>query len=908
MTHPLTIQHFFNSVLIETGLGQVSQQILRLPLDKERELQLPLSYVSPSGRHRYQGEIGLMLTPNGQPQRIEFAEAAKALVDAHFSDIDDHKRRKFLERVQQSDRYVARADLAVADRHDIDVNRSGFIASEQQLSGGHSMHPAPKCNEPLNDIQQANYLPEFAGQFPLHWFAVKGSHLVGESAAGELATELLALFEHCTDAQVNELPETNPLTQGYLPLPMHPLQADAWREFASQTPWTDAAVIDLKLTSSGWTATSSSRAIYHPDCPWMIKVSLPVRLTNSLRTMSAKEAQRGTQFSALMATEAGEQMRQRLPNTYLLQEPLWCSIQTPQGEILDLPLVSLRDNPFHQDHTSRLDPKRFHMLATLNQSKPQGNGSQLADHLQRYANQLHNVNDDSPLSAIAKQQAALNWMQAFLQQVITPLCIARSDYGIVMLAHQQNLMVEMEQDLPVGVAIRDCQGFGLTTLAKRRFAEVFEHQPPHYYMESDELNPYHAYYVVGNTLLNSIAAIAAAGFISEAKLWAQCRDHFDALAQRHPQDDSFYRYLLDSPTLRWKRNFLCFLADFNEATLENPAQIYCDIPNPLQWPAERSGQQRIHKPLPDNRQITLVQSLDSRSDFALYEQGQHQASFIAKESAAKQWQLTALDSDLSDPMLWWSAAEHLFGSFDAQKVVMPQWPEGEKSLSKPEFLQQSPLWLCTAKDTGDIEMVSADNGCRHPKRPAHPRGVMFQRYYYHLKRTLTLRVIELERDLPCFHRWQNNPEVAAMWELEGSLTLHRDYLNAQKQDRHAYGVIGEFDGVPFGYFEIYWAAEDRIGPFYDHGLFDTGVHMLVGNMAFRGGSYFDVWARSIVQYCFQRAPRMAAVVGEPRADNPRVQMLNARIGLEKQFEFDFPHKRAALILCGRERFFNQFAF
>lgn len=50
------------------------------------------------------------------------------------------------------------------------------------------------------------------------------------------------------------------------------------------------------------------------------------------------------------------------------------------------------------------------------------------------------------------------------------------------------------------------------------------------------------------------------------------------------------------------------------------------------------------------------------------------------------------------------------------------------------------------------------------------------------------------------------------------------------------------------------------------------------------------------------APR---VVAEPRADNAKMigHMHNQCFHCEK--EFDFPHKRAALMILGRERFFDR---
>ena len=47
------------------------------------------------------------------------------------------------------------------------------------------------------------------------------------------------------------------------------------------------------------------------------------------------------------------------------------------------------------------------------------------------------------------------------------------------------------------------------------------------------------------------------------------------------------------------------------------------------------------------------------------------------------------------------------------------------------------------------------------------------------------------------------------------------------------------------------------------------------------------------------------VVAEPRADNAKMINYLQRAGFYREKEFDFPHKRAALMILGRERFFDR---
>ena len=195
-------------------------------------------------------------------------------------------------------------------------------------------------------------------------------------------------------------------------------------------------------------------------------------------------------------------------------------------------------------------------------------------------------------------------------------------------------------------------------------------------------------------------------------------------------------------------------------------------------------------------------------------------------------------------------------------------------------------------------------GKRHPLRPVKPRGEVYRRFDARLGAWVSLRTLEIEQDLARFNRWQNSPRVASFWQEEGSLEQHREYLSKLEADPHTLTLIGCFDDQPFAYFEAYWAKEDRIAPFYDAGDYDRGIHMLVGEENHRGPHKVASWLSALVHYLFLDDPRTQRVVAEPRADNAKMigYMQNQCFHCEK--EFDFPHKRAALMVLGRERFFD----
>lgn len=125
------------------------------------------------------------------------------------------------------------------------------------------------------------------------------------------------------------------------------------------------------------------------------------------------------------------------------------------------------------------------------------------------------------------------------------------------------------------------------------------------------------------------------------------------------------------------------------------------------------------------------------------------------------------------------------------------------------------------------------NNIRHPLRPKPPRQgeTFYTRYIPSLGEYLSFRVASLSK-LPVQHvgpvaknnplnltqsdpellnKWMNDPRVAHSWGEEGPLSHQEEFLKTNLQSLHAFPVIGCFDGKPFGYFEVYWVKEDRLG-------------------------------------------------------------------------------------------------
>lgn len=229
---------------------------------------------------------------------------------------------------------------------------------------------------------------------------------------------------------------------------------------------------------------------------------------------------------------------------------------------------------------------------------------------------------------------------------------------------------------------------------------------------------------------------------------------------------------------------------------------------------------------------------------------------------------------------------------------------GDAVVTRGGFYQTAEVWLRhpPVQRLATVHEPGPD-GRDHPLRAPDPTGVVYERHDPEADVTVSFRAVEIERDLDMFHRWQNDPRVAHFWEENKPKDALADFLARRQADPHNLSVIGCFDGDPAGYFEIYWGREDRLGAHYDAGPWDRGWHGLIGEPAHLGRRKTAAWLRALTHYLFLDCPMTELVVGEPRADHAKLLRYADALAYHKIKEFDFPHKRAALMHCWRSEFF-----
>ena len=566
----------------ETGATPGPDGRLRIAvLGGAAELTVPVRHWSACGWHRF----GAAALTAGRPEEhragaapagaaaapVDAVTAAALLAAAAADRPDPGQVADLAARVADS---VSRTADILAYRRQAPTTAAEhpaapFLAAEQALLLGHPLHPTPKSRDGLGPAQSAAYSPELRGSFQLHWYAVDRDLLAAGSAVAESAEQLTAGL----------LGGPGLLPPGTAALPLHPWQA---RELALRPAvaalLADGALHDLGPHGDPWHPTSSVRTVYRPGTPWMLKLSLGLRITNSRRENLRKELHRGLEVHRLLEAGLGGEWRAAHPGFDIVRDPAWIGVDLPAPS----GLPGSPADPSGLDTVLRQQPfgpaQRALCVAGLVAEQPLGPSdhvrSRLGDVLRALAARC-----GRPLQTVATE-----WFLRYLDAVVLPVLWLDGRAGIALEAHQQNSLVLLDTEgWPVGGRYRDNQGYYFRT----SYAERLRARLPGLGSASDTFvedavaDERFAYYLGINHVLGLIGALGSQRLADERVLLAALR-RFLAGPRARATGSALPARLLDSPTLRCKANLLTRLHGLDE--LVGPVEtqsVYVDIPNPV---------------------------------------------------------------------------------------------------------------------------------------------------------------------------------------------------------------------------------------------------------------------------------------------------------------------------------------
>ncbi|MDP4547544.1 IucA/IucC family siderophore biosynthesis protein [Marinobacter sp. MDS2] len=569
-----SLQAFLHGYLQEIDPGQWRENtesartpghwICELSLESQRSrLAIDILYRSDLGRHRY-GKLHQWLNGRYCWAEIEPFQAMCLLVRELYARsagmVPELRKLRELELLHRlTDSYGVMTRYIAKRRHDPHLYLNRFLESEQSLLFGHASHPTPKSRQGMSEWQQDAYAPELTGRFQLHYFMVHESCVLEDSATAVPASAMSELLINGSQASLN-------LPDNYVLLPGHPLQAQ-WLllQPAVQSAIEDGVILPLGALGPEFAATSSVRTLYSEQADWMLKFSIPVKVTNSLRVNKVPELRAGVVMARLLAQTGFAESE---PRFRILQDPAYLTVNLP-GQAESGFEVIFRENPFikGQEHD-------VVSIAALTQDPLPGRNSRLLSLIEGVA-----LNENRSLAAVSQ-----DWFQHYLACAIAPALRLYDEHGVALEAHQQNSLLDLRGGYPDTYYYRDNQGYYLSESRRATLTELcpdVNHTPELFYRDA-MIRDRFCYYLIVNQLFSVIARFGADGLVSEAALLRQLRGFLQTeLARLDGPARPLVAMLLEDSCLPYKGNLLTRVHDVDELNAELEMAVYTSIPNPL---------------------------------------------------------------------------------------------------------------------------------------------------------------------------------------------------------------------------------------------------------------------------------------------------------------------------------------
>ncbi|MFC5051161.1 IucA/IucC family protein [Rubritalea spongiae] len=440
-----------------------------------------------------------------------------------------------------------------------------FISSEQDSRWGHWFHPTPKNRVGMADWQEELYCPEYQRGFQLHYFAVHSSLL---KVGGISRSYYDQIMLQCLGEDFKSLPE------GFAYVVCHPLQASKMRVQEGIRELIGSGILlDVGVKGREFYATSSVRTVYNSEVEMMLKLSIPVKITNSVRSNKVSDLEYCEQVvKAVKYLGLGDSS----DGFTFLADRGQVSVQYGDAE---LGFESLfRENPFYRKNTEGV----VNPVALFEEALP-GMKSQTFQLVTELA-----YKDELPLKL-----AAQVWFENYI--TVTLLCFIElyDEFGVTFESHLQNCLIKIEECLPVKLYYRDTEGCYIDESLSDDLTEEFPRLASlsGVFFSRKEMHEAVGYY----HLINHVFAVV-------------CRFGVDGLLEEELGIDLIHRllrkkekvcgergraliwYLLDSKMIQCKSNLITQLEGIDELAGADAKAAYVEVKNPLYVGVEKQLQ------------------------------------------------------------------------------------------------------------------------------------------------------------------------------------------------------------------------------------------------------------------------------------------------------------------------------
>ena len=314
---------------------------------------------------------------------------------------------------------------------------------EQWGTLGHPWHPTYKTKLGLTADEVVEFSPEFQPVFQVPIAAIKSdnAHVAFAEEGGNYRHWFAQTFPQSWAKWEASMHQRQQDPGVWLPLPLHPYQAQHWIEQKFATEIMKGELMLLPDVSLAASPTMSFRTVVPEGSAQMPHMKLPVslRLTTAQRTLSPKSAVMGPRLTRLLTTIVNR--------------------ESGFGGTLD---ILAEDVGLHYVDPDRNDDRAKH-LAVLFRANPMSKctgalfpvpvGSLFAE---SPLNERPIVTDLVSLSFSDCPQGAEQFLERYAKTILTAALGAYLVYGIAFEAHQQNSFIMVnERYEPTQLLVRD---------------------------------------------------------------------------------------------------------------------------------------------------------------------------------------------------------------------------------------------------------------------------------------------------------------------------------------------------------------------------------------------------------------------------------------------------------------------
>lgn len=550
----------------------------------QTSLTIGVSYRSLVGRHTLE-EVYQRKEGSCHHRHLDPFSAELLLIDSIYARASERPERlELIGRLVESHQVMARylqdaAESAHGSSYAPHLKQT-FIESEQSTAWGHWFHPTPKSRQGIATWQHEHYCPELRGRFQLRFFAA-ARHLVEQQSIVSEPAEALSR-KVATQGLDRWRVERLLSSLGDLCLiPVHPLQA----EWLVHQPHVRRLLAQRELTDLGtlgplFTATSSVRTVFSERCDYMLKLSIPVRITNSRRINLKSELGDSVWISKLLRRC---RIEEDFPGVIFMEDPAALTVALPHMEETGFEVI-FRKNAFTSARQCNLAGET-HAVAALVQDPPPGKSQSLLSRLVRAS--ARNL-------GLSLGEAAKQWFVGYFRCTIEPTLQIYDEFGIALEAHQQNCLIGFDEThLPVRFYYRDIQGLALAESFRAKLTRLVPEleRQENVFEPDDIVQNGLCYYLFSNHLYAVICRFGMDGLCDEGMLLQLVRDW---LTELRPQLNGLGGVLIDSlltnSRIPCKANLLTRIEDLDELQAENELAVYSMIESPLALLEPRLGE------------------------------------------------------------------------------------------------------------------------------------------------------------------------------------------------------------------------------------------------------------------------------------------------------------------------------